>query len=306
MLRARAASSPTSPPTSPTTPTSSRAATTARSTSGAPTTTATSRACSRLGGARRRPGPLRDPDHAARQPQRGRQARADVASGRATIVTLDDLLDDIGVDAARWFLLQRNHDTTLDLDLELARKRVAGQPRLLRPVRPRADREHPAQGGRGARRGGARRRTWPAATRSSTRRRGAAQAAARVPGGGAGGGRAARAAPADRVRRSRRRRPSRPSTATARRRGGEEGGDEDVRLQRAGEAGSPRLERSRVAAPERWSMSPASAVRCDSCSGCRGTAGATGWVQPRRDATREARARARGRDSRLRPRLARS
>ena len=28
------------------------------------------------------------------------------------LVLLDDLLDDIGVDAARWFLLQRSHDTT--------------------------------------------------------------------------------------------------------------------------------------------------------------------------------------------------
>ena len=37
-------------------------------------------------------------------------------------MSLDELLDDIGVDAARFFMLQRSHDTTLDLDLELARK----------------------------------------------------------------------------------------------------------------------------------------------------------------------------------------
>jgi arginyl-tRNA synthetase len=43
-------------------------------------------------------------------------------------VTLDDLVDDIGVDAARWFLLQRSHDTTLDLDLALAREQSQENP----------------------------------------------------------------------------------------------------------------------------------------------------------------------------------
>jgi arginyl-tRNA synthetase len=43
-------------------------------------------------------------------------------------VTLDDLIDDIGVDATRWFLLQRSHDTTLDLDLDLARSRSQDNP----------------------------------------------------------------------------------------------------------------------------------------------------------------------------------
>jgi arginyl-tRNA synthetase len=43
-------------------------------------------------------------------------------------VTLDDLIGDIGVDAARFFLLQRSHDTTLDLDLELARERTQDNP----------------------------------------------------------------------------------------------------------------------------------------------------------------------------------
>ncbi len=43
-------------------------------------------------------------------------------------VTLDDLIDDIGVDAARYFLVQRSHDTTLDLDLTLARERSQDNP----------------------------------------------------------------------------------------------------------------------------------------------------------------------------------
>ena len=74
--------------------------------------------------------------------------RAQMSKRRGEFVTLDELIDDIGVDAARFFMLQRSHDTTLDLDLELARSAVAGQPRLLRPVRARADREHPPQGRR--------------------------------------------------------------------------------------------------------------------------------------------------------------
>jgi arginyl-tRNA synthetase len=45
-----------------------------------------------------------------------------------TIVTLDDLVDDIGVDAARFFMLQRSHDTTLDLDLQLAREQSQENP----------------------------------------------------------------------------------------------------------------------------------------------------------------------------------
>jgi arginyl-tRNA synthetase len=44
------------------------------------------------------------------------------------IVTLDDLLDDIGVDAARWFLVSRSNETTLDLDLELARRQSQDNP----------------------------------------------------------------------------------------------------------------------------------------------------------------------------------
>ena len=82
--------------------------------------------------------------------------RVTMSKRAGAIVTLDDLLDEIGVDAARWFLASRSPDSTLEIDLELARERVAGQPRLLRAVRARADRVDPAQGGRGARAAGAR------------------------------------------------------------------------------------------------------------------------------------------------------
>jgi arginyl-tRNA synthetase len=47
---------------------------------------------------------------------------------KGEFVTLDDLIDDIGVDAARFFMLQRSHDTTLDLDLKLAREQSNENP----------------------------------------------------------------------------------------------------------------------------------------------------------------------------------
>ncbi|HWH96301.1 MAG TPA: arginine--tRNA ligase [Baekduia sp.] len=43
-------------------------------------------------------------------------------------VTLDELVDEIGVDAARWFLLNRSHDTTIEVDLELAKSETSENP----------------------------------------------------------------------------------------------------------------------------------------------------------------------------------
>ena len=54
--------------------------------------------------------------------------RAQMSKRQGEFVTLDDLIDDIGVDATRWFLLQRSHDTALDLDLELARSQSQDNP----------------------------------------------------------------------------------------------------------------------------------------------------------------------------------
>ncbi len=54
--------------------------------------------------------------------------RAKMSKRQGEFVTLDDLLDDIGVDAARFFLLQRSHDTTIDLDLALAREQSNENP----------------------------------------------------------------------------------------------------------------------------------------------------------------------------------
>ena len=57
-----------------------------------------------------------------------RGERAQMSKRKGEFVTLDELLDDIGVDAARFFMLQRSHDTTVDLDLELARKQSSDNP----------------------------------------------------------------------------------------------------------------------------------------------------------------------------------
>jgi arginyl-tRNA synthetase len=57
-----------------------------------------------------------------------RGERAQMSKRKGEFVTLDELVDDVGVDAARFFLLQRSHDTTLDLDLDLARERSQENP----------------------------------------------------------------------------------------------------------------------------------------------------------------------------------
>jgi len=54
--------------------------------------------------------------------------RAQMSKRAGEFVTLDDLLAEIGVDAARWYLLARSHDTTVDLDLDLAREQSNENP----------------------------------------------------------------------------------------------------------------------------------------------------------------------------------
>ncbi len=57
-----------------------------------------------------------------------RGERAAMSKRRGEFITLDELVDDIGVDAARFFLLQRSHDTTVELDLDLAREQSSENP----------------------------------------------------------------------------------------------------------------------------------------------------------------------------------
>jgi arginyl-tRNA synthetase len=57
-----------------------------------------------------------------------RGERASMSKRRGEFITLDDLIDAIGVDAIRFFMLQRSHDSTIDLDLDLARRESAENP----------------------------------------------------------------------------------------------------------------------------------------------------------------------------------
>jgi arginyl-tRNA synthetase len=54
--------------------------------------------------------------------------RAQMSKRAGEFVTLDDLLTEIGVDASRWYLLARSHETTVDLDLDLAREESSENP----------------------------------------------------------------------------------------------------------------------------------------------------------------------------------
>ena len=54
--------------------------------------------------------------------------RSAMSKRRGAFVTLDDLLEEIGVDATRFFMLQRSQDRTLDLDVGLAKQQSAENP----------------------------------------------------------------------------------------------------------------------------------------------------------------------------------
>jgi arginyl-tRNA synthetase len=54
--------------------------------------------------------------------------RASMSKRRGDFVTLQELIDEIGVDATRFFMLSRSADSTIDLDLRLAREQSAENP----------------------------------------------------------------------------------------------------------------------------------------------------------------------------------
>ncbi|HEY5429485.1 MAG TPA: arginine--tRNA ligase, partial [Solirubrobacteraceae bacterium] len=54
--------------------------------------------------------------------------RAAMSKRRGDFITLDELLDEVGVDATRFFMLQRSQDRTVDLDLDLARRESPENP----------------------------------------------------------------------------------------------------------------------------------------------------------------------------------
>jgi arginyl-tRNA synthetase len=47
---------------------------------------------------------------------------------RGDVVFLDELMDAIGVDAARWYLVSRGPDQTIDIDMDLAAERTQKNP----------------------------------------------------------------------------------------------------------------------------------------------------------------------------------
>ncbi|MGZ4291102.1 MAG: arginine--tRNA ligase [Gaiellaceae bacterium] len=56
----------------------------------------------------------------------GKTAKASKRAGN--VVFLDELLDEIGVDAARWYLVNRGPDQTIEIDLDLAAEKSAKNP----------------------------------------------------------------------------------------------------------------------------------------------------------------------------------
>jgi arginyl-tRNA synthetase len=47
---------------------------------------------------------------------------------RGDVVFLDDFVNEIGVDAARWYLVSRGHDQTIEIDVDLAAEKTAKNP----------------------------------------------------------------------------------------------------------------------------------------------------------------------------------
>ena len=47
-----------------------------------------------------------------------------MSTRKATYVTLDELIDEVGADVVRFFFLFRKHDSHLDFDLDLAKKQA--------------------------------------------------------------------------------------------------------------------------------------------------------------------------------------
>ena len=56
----------------------------------------------------------------------GEQAK--MSKRRGDVVFLDDFIDEVGVDFARWFLVDRGHDQTIDIDIDLAAEKSRKNP----------------------------------------------------------------------------------------------------------------------------------------------------------------------------------
>ena len=56
----------------------------------------------------------------------GEQTR--MSKRRGDIVTLDEFMDEVGVDAARWYLVNRGPDETIEIDVDLAAEKTQKNP----------------------------------------------------------------------------------------------------------------------------------------------------------------------------------
>ncbi len=63
--------------------------------------------------------------------------QAKISKRRGDVVFLDDLIDEIGVDAARWFLVYRGPDQAIEIDVDLARERARRTPSTTSSTRTR-------------------------------------------------------------------------------------------------------------------------------------------------------------------------
>jgi arginyl-tRNA synthetase len=54
--------------------------------------------------------------------------QATMSKRRGDVVFLDDFIDEIGVDAARWYLVSRDHDQTIEIDVDLAAEKSQKNP----------------------------------------------------------------------------------------------------------------------------------------------------------------------------------
>ena len=51
-----------------------------------------------------------------------------VSKRRGDVVLLDELVEEIGLDAARWYLVSRGHEQAIEIDVDLARERTEKNP----------------------------------------------------------------------------------------------------------------------------------------------------------------------------------
>ena len=130
----------------------------------------------------------------------GEQAK--MSKRRGDVVFLDDFVDEVGVDAARWYLVNRGPDQTIEIDVDLAEEKTQKNPVYYVQYAHARIAGHPPQRRRRGGRRPSRRRRSPPEERALVKR------LDRLPGARARGDGAARAARRARVRdRARRRLP---------------------------------------------------------------------------------------------------